>query len=327
MVDFEKKNLFDIYFRMTLEEVVDYYQQLRKYQLENNDLVKGLEIRKRLYAIIKFFMFIDSISNKRKVTVLNDDRYTIFDYKTKEFKEYSEKDYPLKNRAKTFVATHIGRYDCESVVSILGETADVLMSDAGVTYKDLDGLVLRMMGVTWFDHDISLDRHYANLKQTEVLLRNGNVLLFPERGYCIDPINPVGKIHPGFAKRSIATQSAIVPISLEQYQEGNIKNYIVNVGNSITTTNMDVEQYQELAEYINDYMIELKKDIWNVYGGAKPTLEEFLNDPFALENYKEKMDFMMRDVPDYYTLQVIARELYQPSEIAIESLKQLKYIK
>ncbi len=63
MVGFEKKNLFDIYFKMTLEEVIDYYQRLRKYQLENNDnLVKGLEVRKALYGVVKVLLFLDANS-------------------------------------------------------------------------------------------------------------------------------------------------------------------------------------------------------------------------------------------------------------------------
>ncbi len=63
MVGFEKKSLFDIYFKMTLEEVIDYYHRLRKYQLENNDnLVKGLEVRKALYGVVKVLLFLDANS-------------------------------------------------------------------------------------------------------------------------------------------------------------------------------------------------------------------------------------------------------------------------
>ena len=327
MVGFEKKNLFDIYFKMTLEEVVDYYQRLRKYQLENNDnLVKGLEVRKALYGVVKVLLFLDAISCKRKVTVLNDDRYGVFDYASKEFSQYSKKDYPFNNKPKEYVASHIGRYDCESVVTAIGENANILMSDPGVSYKDIDGIILRIMGVTWFDHNNKLDRKYANLRETEVLKQGGNCLLFPEAGYCIDPVAPVGKIHPGFAKRAILTNAGIVPISLEQYEDNKIKNYVVNIGNTISTDNVSLEEYKALAEYVNNEMINLKKDIWKVYGGEKPTLEEFNNDPLALDKYKDRIDFMMRDVPSYYTIKVIAEEIYQPSEISIKSLNKINYL-
>ena len=43
---------------------------------------------------------------------------------------------------------------------VLGENANILMSDPGVSYKDIDGIMLRIMGVTWFDHDIKEDRKY-----------------------------------------------------------------------------------------------------------------------------------------------------------------------
>ena len=327
MVDFEKKSLFDIYFKMTLEEVVEYYQQLRKYQLENNeDLVKGLEVRKALYKVVKVLLFLDSIANKRKVTILKDDRYSALDYKTKKIEEYNKNNFPYKNNPKIYAASHMGRYDCESVVTAINENANVLMSDPGVTYKDVDGLILRIMGVTWFDHENKLDRKYANLRETEVLKQGGNCLLFPEAGYCIDPIAPVGKLHPGFAKRAIETNANIIPISLEQYEDKNVKNYVVNIGNTIKTNNTNKDEYEELAIYVQNQMIDLKKEIWNIYGGAKPTQEEFNNDPLSLDKYKERIDFMMRDVPSYYTVKEIAKEIYQPSEVAIKSLKKISYL-
>jgi hypothetical protein len=324
MGDFKKKSLYDIYFKMTLEEVVDYYQQLRKIQLENHDLVKGIQIRKALYGVVKVILMLDALAGKRKVTILNDDRNTTLDYISR-YKDQGN-PYELKKHPKIYAATHMGRYDCESVVQAINENANILMSDPGVSYKDIDGIMLRLMGVTWFDHDVKEDRRYANERETEVLRQGGNCLLFPEAGYCIDPIAPVGEIHPGFAKRAIKTKANIVPISLEQYENDGIKNYIVNIGNTVLTNGTNLGDAEDLSFLIRDEMIRLKKEIWAIYGGAKPTEEEFKNDPFALDKYKERIDFMMRDVPSYYKITNIVKELYRPSEVAIKALKDISYL-
>ena len=324
MSEFKKRSLYDIYFKMTLEEVVDYYQQLRKMQLENHDLVKGIQIRKALYGIVKVVLMLDALTSKRKVTILNDDRNITLDYLTRYKEEGNFKE--LRKHPKIYAASHMGRYDCESVVQAINENANILMSDPGVSYKDIDGILLRIMGVTWFDHDVKEDRRYANEREIEVLRKGGNCLLFPEAGYCIDPIAPVGEIHPGFAKRAIITNSNIVPISLEQYENDNIKNYVVNIGNTVLTNNTNVSNAEDLSKLIREEMIRLKKEIWEIYGGAKPTEEEFKNDPLSLDKYKDRIDFMMRDVPSYYKVTNIVKELYRPSEIAIKSLKDISYL-
>ena len=49
MEDFKRKNLFNIYFKMTQEEVITYYQNLRKQLYLEDESIRGIEIRKKLY--------------------------------------------------------------------------------------------------------------------------------------------------------------------------------------------------------------------------------------------------------------------------------------
>ena len=74
-------------------------------------------------------------------------------------------------------------------------------------------------------------------------------------------------------------------------------------------------------------MTLLKREIWSIYGGGKPTEEEFLSNPNSLEEYKKWIDFTMRDVPSYYTIDDIMREVYCPSELTINSLEKIGYLK
>ena len=63
----------------------------------------------------------------------------------------------------------------------------------------------------------------------------------------------------------------------------------------------------------------------------RQAVKELINDHFyakdmvleeVLPEYKDRIDFMMRDVPSYYKVTNIVKELYRPSEIAIKSLNR-----
>lgn len=83
MEDFKRENLFNIYFKMTQEEVITYYQNLRKQLYLEDEPIRGIEIRKKLYKIIRLILKIDALCAKRNVSILSDSRNLIYDYKTK----------------------------------------------------------------------------------------------------------------------------------------------------------------------------------------------------------------------------------------------------
>lgn len=323
-MEFKKKNLYDIYFKMSLEEVIDYYQELRKYELQTNDKIKGIQIRKVTYKIVRLILLIDEILSKREVTIIGDDRNIIYDPIQDETEESKKR---LNGNSRVYSCTHIGRYDIETLIRGLNDSCSFVMADPGESYTNIDGLLLRLNGVTWFEMASSIDRHAANVRQIKILSQGGNELVFPEAAYNLDPIDPVGKLHPGAFRRAIKTNSHVIPASLEQYEKNNKKNYILNIGKSISTNSMEDTEVDYLTQYIRNEMIELKKEIWKLYGGRKPTLEEFEADPLAIENYKDRIDFIMRDVPSYYSINEIVKEYYSPSDLMIKSLKKIDYLK
>lgn len=325
MEQFKKKSLFDIYFKMTLDEVIDYYQRLRQFEYDQDDKVKGIQVRKALYQVVKLFLFIDEIISKRKITIIGDERCKIYNPVTEEFR-IIKKRIP-KDRSKVYSCTHIGRYDIESVIKGLNESCNFVMADPGESYQNLDGIFLRLYGVTWFDMSSSMDRHAANTRELKILSQGGNELVFPEAAYNLDPIEVVGKLHPGPFIRAIKTNSYTIPVSLEQYVHEQKKDYVINIGNSIETRDYFENDAEMLAEYIRKQMIMLKNEIWSLYGGAKPTREEYFSDPKSLEKYKDRIDFIMRDVPSYYSISEIVKEYYAPTEIMVRSLKDIGYLR
>ena len=326
MENFEKKNLYEIYRKMSLDDVIKYYQELRKYEYEQDNPIKGIKVRKALYKLINLILRLDAISKKRKVTIIGDERNVIHYFKAAKDELLNTK--MPKDKSRIYSCTHIGRYDIESALQAVGESCYFIMADPGESYQNVDGLLLRANGVSWFDMYNRFDAHTVNERQLKVLSQGGNELNFGEAAYCLDPVNPVGKIHPGVARRAIKTDSRIIPVSMEQYEdEKGIKEYVVNIGKSIDLTGASLSESEAVSYFVQDEMIELKKKIWQQYGGGKPTEEEFMTNPNALEEYKKWIDFIMRDVPDYYTVEDIMREVYSPSKLTVESLEKIGYLK
>lgn len=320
MGKFNKKNLFDIYFKMSLEEVIEYYELLREYELKVDEPIKNIKLRKKLYSLVKMFLWIDEISKKREVVILNDKRDEIlksFTYKRKEYQ---------KDKSKVYSCTHIGRYDIESAIRAINEQCYFVMADPGESYQNLDGILLRLNGVSWFDMYNSTDRHATNVRQLKILNAKGNELVFPEQAYNLEPTQIVGDLHPGPFKRAIKTNSYVIPIGMEQYEENNKKRYVLNVGNTFDVDNIPLDEVYELSNFIKQEMISLKKEIWGKYGGSKPS--ESINEltETELKQYKERIDFIMRDVPSYYTIKQIVDEFYNPSDLMIKSLKEIHYL-
>ncbi len=335
MSDFKRKNLFQIYFRMSEQEVIEYYQELRKQMYLEDNPIKGIEIRKKIYYIIKAFLKIDEIMKKRKVTIMNDERSHIYSYQTGAEVVMKPRRFGItvpKDKPRIYTCAHIGRYDIESALGGVGENCFFIQSDPGETYQNLDGLLLRINGVSWFEMhsktDDHFDAHTVMQRQLKVLSQGGNELNFGEAGYCLDPVAPVGKIHPGVAKRGILTDSRIIPVSMEQYEKDGIKDYVLNIGKSIDLTGTHVSEAKAVAIFLQEEMIKLKREIWSRYGGGKPTEEEFLaNMDVELEKYRQRIDFMYRDVPSYYGPQETIDEVYEPSELTVKALRKIGYIK
>ena len=330
MENFKRENLYKIYFRMSQKEVVNYYQELRKQLYYENNPIKGIEIRKKIYKIVRIILAIDALLKKRKVSILSDSRNIVYDFKTKKT-AINSSPFRLskiqRDKSRIYTCTHIGRYDIESALYAVNDNCYFIMGDPGETYQNIDGLLLRINGVSWFEMANKFDAHTVNERQLKVLNQGGNELNFGEAAYCLDPVNPVGKIHPGVIKRAIKTDSRIIPVSMEQYENSGIKNYVVNIGKSINLTGASINEATMISSFVQEEMIKLKKEIWQKYGGEKPTAEEFLTNSNALSQYKSWVDFIMRDVPSYYTIEDIIRETYEPSELTIDSLEKIGYLK
>ncbi len=287
MSNFEYKGLIEKR-KMSIENLKKYYKELRKYECENNIPVKGIEIRKKIYKLIQIILKIDRILNKRTLTIVGDERVPT-------------------NKTKIYAATHIGRYDIESAIEATGEATWFIMGDPGETYRNIDGLLLRAHGVSWFDMDDKYDAHTVNERQKQILKSGGNELCFPEAAWNIDPLLPVMDIHPGIVKRAIKTNSVIIPMAIEQYYRNGKLNYYVNIGEVLDYTDSDISKSKEIAEEIRIHMATLRWEIWEKYGQAsrKDLLSDWEN------SYEEFIEGIMKDSENGYTIEEIEKTRYK----------------
>ena len=65
MSEFSKKNYFERR-KLSIEELVKYYCELRKYEYQQGTKLKGIELRKHLYCIVSLILKMDQIFSKEK---------------------------------------------------------------------------------------------------------------------------------------------------------------------------------------------------------------------------------------------------------------------
>ncbi len=285
--------------KMAIEELKKYYRELRKYEYYKDEDIKGIEIRKKIYFLVRFILKIDKLTKLRTVKIINNQR--------------------IKNdKPRIYACTHIGRFDIESAIESVGESAWFIMGDPGETYRNLDGLVLRVNGVSWFDmgddEELRFDAHTVNHRQLKILGQGGNELSFPEAAWNIDPIIPVGELNPGVVKRAIAKNADIIPVGIEQYRGKYLKHYYVNIGKNMDLTGADVADKYEIAEELRSRMAGLKWDIWEQYGHtSRSELPELWAD-----GYDQFIESIMCDTENGYTIEEINLTKYHRKDLIIQ---------
>lgn len=277
--------------KMSLEEVQSYYRNLRKYNYEHNLPIQGIEERKKKYKLNRVFLKADKIICHRIVKIIGDKRV--------------KSDTP-----KIYACTHVGRYDIESAMEAINESAWFLMGDPGETYLNFNGKILEKLGTIFFDTDDKLDRHIALENCIKVLEQGGNVLMFPEGAWSLDSVYPVQKLFPGLAEMAIRTGAEIVPVAIEQYNNSFLKKYYVNIGKNMSFIGSDIKDKEEIADIVRWKLTDLKWEIWEKFEVVKRS--EFSNNwRLAREKFIQSI---MCDSENGYTIEEIERTRYHEKE-------------
>lgn len=225
--------------KMAIEELVKYYAELRKYNYKNGDRLKGIELRKKIYFLIRTILKIDQLLSNEKIVILND---------------LHDKD---SNRPKIFACTHIGGNDIQRSLQVIDDPAYLMLGDPGILYKKLIYQGLVMNGVIPLETTDREDRKIAYNRAIELIKNGGNLLIYPEGAWNVSPNLVVMKIFTGTVRMAQETGAEIIPIGLEQYNN----TFYFNIGKNYEIPKNTSKSANELTSELRDILATLKWEI------------------------------------------------------------------
>lgn len=262
--------------KLSREEMIDYYRDLREYVYLSGEKIKGIKIRQAINPVVLQFLKLQRFFNGRKLKVLGD--------------QSSKK----LNRPIIFAVTHVGRYDLEIACEVIGQQAHILCGDPETMYGNLDGALAELNGVVYVDTDSKTDRHVAKETSVKVLREGGNILIYPEGIWNLEPNRPVLPLFPGVIEMAYRSGATIIPVALEQYG----KDFIANIGKNFEVSDYMTdgiytkEKETEARDDLRDSMATLKWQIWESTGLGDRN--------YFPENYKEQyIDMRFNEWPVY----------------------------
>ena len=279
MIDkFIKKNIFQR-MKMSVPELEVYYKDLRRYQFEQKQPLKGIQLRKFTIGALAALLKLDRILSHEKLSLLKNEST-----KTK--------------RPVVFAATHVGGLDVARIYELLRPKAYMLFGDPGDIYKSPYGLLTFSVGWVPFDTSDKAEKKIATLRAEELLSRGGNLLIFPEGAWNFSDELPVRRIFNGAARIALHTNAEIIPIAIELYD----KKWYVNVGKNIDPASLNLTDESSLTQYLRDQLATLKWEIWEqapeaqqVTGREKAEWEERIRGLCVLgDDFSTEPDFAIR---------------------------------
>ena len=238
MEEFNKLNILQKR-KMAIEDLVKYYADYRIYCYNNNEKLKGIELRKKIHFLIDLILQIDKLVSKENNIIIGNENKAI------------------KDEPKIFACTHIGGNDIQRTLQIIKEPAYLMLGDPGILYRKLIYQGLKLNGVIPLETKNKVDRKVAYNRSIELLNNGGNLLIYPEGAWNVTPNEMVMKIFTGTVRMAKETGVDIIPIAVEQYD--NV--FYFNVGKNYSIDKNTNLSLTELNEDLRDKLATLKWEI------------------------------------------------------------------
>lgn len=266
MENFKKLNLLEKR-KLTIEKLIKYYSEFRKYNYNNGQELKWIEFKKKIHWLITIILIIDKILSKEKIVLIND----LHDKKS--------------TKPKIFACTHIGGNDIQRTFQIINEPAYLMLGDPGILYRKLIYQGLRLNGVIPLETTDREDRKIAYNRSVELLNKGGNLLIYPEGAWNVSPNVLVMKLFTGTIRIAGETDAEIIPIATEQYGD----TFYFNIGKNYTVPNNYLDISQDLTDELREKLATLKWEIMLTQQELKhdeiPTIKDFQNGIVERCNY------------------------------------------
>ena len=253
----DKLNLFQKR-KMAIEELVEYECELRKLKYNNGEKLKGINLRKKIHGLVSMILKIDQLLSKEKIVIINDKHNT------------------ESNRSRIYACTHIGGNDIQRTFQVIKEPAYLMLGDPGILYKMIIYQGLIMNGVIPLETPDKEDRKIAYNRAIELLENGGNLLIYPEGAWNVTPNLVVMKLFNGTVRMAKETNSEIIPIAIEQYNQ----TFYFNIGENYTIDKDTLKSVEELRDDLREKLATLKWEIME--------REPFLKQEEITENYLQE---------------------------------------
>jgi len=277
----EKKNYFEKK-EMTLSELNEYYRALRKELYDANESLKYIELRKKIYFLVRKIIEIELKINHISVNVLNDESVK-------------------NNKPRIYAVTHVARYDIESILLAINESAYFVWGDPGELYRRPEMILLNMIGMIFVDTDNKQDRHISLETMVKLLKQNGNIIIFPEGAWNITDNEVVMKLFPGVIEAAIRGNADIIPVAVDKDEKDN---YYVKIGQNISMLGKKISDKYDEADTLRGILAGLKWDIWEYIGYLNRS-----NQSSRLSR-SEFIYSIMKDSDNDYTIDAINKSRY-----------------
>ena len=318
--EFKKKTFLEQQ-KLSIEELCEYKRSLRRYQLLNNEKIKGIRFREYTHPIINFL-----IKSRR---ILNNQTLTIYDKKNKQ-KMIKEQERPI-----IFAVTHTGKYDIEIVNEAIKKSYYLLSDDEEYMYRTIDGFITDWNGVIYVDSDYDKvtpdnpvsDTQVALETSIKVLKAGANIMWYPESIWNLSPNLLVLGCKYGIIKAAVESNAVILPIAIDQRGEKD-KDFYVNIGNFIYPENLkikDINDKKRQIEAVNELRDILATLKWEIWESFKVESREAITDDY----YEKFIEKKISEWP-FFTIGAIRKREYTPSSIvpeeeAFEHLNNINY--
>lgn len=285
MTKFEKKSVLKK-MKMNIDELSNYYKELRKYNYEQGIPLKNIQTRRIIHEIPLSILKLDRVLSGEKVKIISDERIDT-------------------SAPKIYACTHIGGKDIERVFEAIEEHCYLFLGDPGEIYKSPVGMLLNLNGMIPLETRDKQDRKIAKERAVELLKKGGNLLIFPEGAWNITENLPVMKLFPGTVSMAIESGAEIIPVAIEQ--ENNT--FYVSFGKNIKYINKNLEERHELTSDLRDNLVTLMWDLWTEINNKMIRKE-------LPEDFKENYVSSIINKCDYgYTAQDVIETRYHDKTI------------
>lgn len=224
---------------MSVEELKIYYCDLRRYRFEHKQPLKGIWWRKLMHHLFARLLQLDCILSHEKVIVIKDESIST-------------------KRPTIYASTHAGGFDIARVFQEIDANGYIFFGDPGEIYKDIYGLLAFLIGWIPFDTNNKQERKIATFRAEELLLKGGNLFIYPEGAWNFSDHLPVMHIYNGAARIALHTNAVITPIAIEVYG----KTWYMSIGKNIDPVSMNLTDENTLTKYIRNQLATLKWEIW-----------------------------------------------------------------